>query len=91
MSTLSPVPEDAVVGIPEPHESAVGHVTGTAQYTDDIAVGWPEALTAWPVQAPHAHARVTALRTEAALEVPGVVHVLTAQDVPGAQPGQHLR
>jgi xanthine dehydrogenase large subunit len=83
MSTLSPVPEDALVGIPEPHESAVGHVTGTAQYTDDIAIRWPDALTAWPVQAPHAHARVTALRTDAALEVPGVVHVLTAQDVPG--------
>ncbi len=83
MSTLSAVPEDAVVGIPEPHESAVGHVTGTAQYTDDISVRWPDALTAWPVQAPHAHARVTALRTDAALAVPGVVHVLTAQDVPG--------
>jgi xanthine dehydrogenase large subunit len=83
MSTLSPVPEDAVVGIPEPHESAVGHVTGTAQYTDDIAIRWPDVLTAWPVQAPHAHARITAMRTEAALAVPGVAHVLTAQDVPG--------
>lgn len=84
MSTLSAVPEDAVVGIPEPHESAVGHVTGTAMYTDDIAIHWPDALAAWPVQAPHAHARVVALSTEAALAVPGVVHVLTAQDVPGA-------
>ncbi len=83
MSTLTPVPEDAVVGIPEPHESAVGHVTGTAQYTDDIAIRWPDTLTAWPVQAPHAHARVTAMRTEAALAVAGVVHVLTAEDVPG--------
>ena len=83
MSTLSPVPEDAVVGIPEPHESAVGHVTGTAMYTDDIAIRWPDALTAWPVQAPHAHALVTALRTDAALAMPGVVRVLTAQDVPG--------
>ncbi len=83
MSTLSAVPDDALVGIPEPHESAVGHVTGTAQYTDDIAIRWPDALTAWPVQAPHAHARVTALRTEAARALPGVVHVLTAEDVPG--------
>jgi xanthine dehydrogenase large subunit len=84
MSTLSDIPEDAVVGIPEPHESASGHVTGTAQYTDDIALRWPDALVAWPVQAPHAHANVTALRAELALAIPGVVHVLTAEDVPAA-------
>ena len=83
MSTLSAVPEDPAVGIPEPHESAVGHVTGTAMYTDDIAIRRPDALTAWPVQAPHAHARVVAVSTEAAHAVPGVVRVLTAQDVPG--------
>ena len=35
------------------------------------------------MQAPHTHARVTALRTAPALQVPGVVRVLTADDVPG--------
>jgi xanthine dehydrogenase large subunit len=40
-------------------------------------------LHAHPVQAPHAHARVTGLRTAPALAVPGVVRVLTADDVPG--------
>jgi len=83
MSTLSERPENAVVGLRQPHESAVGHVTGRALYTDDIATARRDALTAWPVQAPHAHARITALRTEAALAVSGVVHVLTAADVPG--------
>ena len=43
----------------------------------------PGCLHAYPVQAPHTHARVTALRTEPALAVPGVVRVLTADDVPG--------
>ncbi len=42
-----------------------------------------DVLHAYPVQVMHAHARVTALRTEPALQVPGVVRVLTAADVPG--------
>jgi xanthine dehydrogenase large subunit len=40
-------------------------------------------LHAWPVQAPHAHARVTRLDPAPAETVPGVVRVLTAADVPG--------
>ena len=43
----------------------------------------PGLLHAWPVQAPHAHARVTELDVEPAYDVPGVVRVLTADDVPG--------
>ena len=39
-------------------------------------------LTAWPVQSEQAHALVT-LDVAPALEVPGVVRVLTAADVPG--------
>ncbi|MEO6827307.1 MAG: xanthine dehydrogenase molybdopterin binding subunit [Microbacteriaceae bacterium] len=83
MSALSDRPANPVVGSREPHESAVGHVTGRALYTDDIATANRDALTAWPVQSTQAHARVTALRTEPALAVPGVVVVLTADDVPG--------
>jgi xanthine dehydrogenase, molybdopterin binding subunit len=83
MSALSERPENAAVGIREPHESAIGHVTGRALYTDDIAVAHANVLTAWPVQAPHAHALVTALETADALQVPGVARVLTAADVPG--------
>ncbi|MCW4456683.1 xanthine dehydrogenase molybdopterin binding subunit [Microbacterium sp. MPKO10] len=82
MSALSERPENPVVGVREPHESAVGHVTGAALYTDDIATR-SDALTAWPVQAPHAHARVISMNVEGALAVPGVVRVLTADDVPG--------
>ena len=41
-------------------------------------------LHAWPLQAPHAHARITeAADRQPAYEVPGVVQVLTAADVPG--------
>jgi xanthine dehydrogenase large subunit len=83
MSDLSARPADAAVGLEVPHESAALHVTGAALFTDDLVVRTRDCLHAHPVQAPHAHARVTALRTGAALAVPGVVRVLTAQDVPG--------
>ena len=83
MSSLSERPVNPVVGTRIPHEGAVLHVTGRALYTDDLAVRGRAPLTAWPVQATHAHAFVTALRTEPALRVPGVVRVLTSADVPG--------
>jgi xanthine dehydrogenase large subunit len=73
----------SAVGKPLPHESARGHVTGAALYTDDLLPRFAGLLHAWPVHAPHAHARLTRLATEGALEVPGVVTVLTAEDVPG--------
>ncbi|MER3479615.1 MAG: xanthine dehydrogenase molybdopterin binding subunit [Meiothermus sp.] len=73
-----------IVGKPVSHESACEHVTGRALYTDDLLGRFANLLHAWPVQAPHAHAKILSLQTEAALEVPGVLHVLTAADVPGA-------
>ena len=66
-----------------PHESAALHVTGKALYTDDLVERTKDVLHAYPVQVPHAHGRVTGLRTDPALAVPGVVRVLTAADVPG--------
>ena len=83
MSALSERPANPVVGQAIPHESAAGHVTGEAFYTDDLVLRTKDVLHAYPVQAPHAHARVTALRTEPAYDVAGVVRVLTAADVPG--------
>lgn len=83
MSALSQRPENPSVGLPVPHESAALHVTGSARYTDDLVCRTKDVLHAHPVQVPHAHARVTALRPAPALAVPGVVRVLTAADVPG--------
>jgi xanthine dehydrogenase large subunit len=83
MSDLSHRPDDAVVGVTVPHESAALHVTGAALYTDDLVGRTRDVLHAHPVQASHAHARVTALRVDASYDVPGVVRVLTAADVPG--------
>lgn len=83
MSHLSERPEKPVVGISMPHESAGLHVTGAALYTDDLVHRTKDVLHAYPVQVMKAHGRITALRTEPALAVPGVVRVLTGADVPG--------
>ncbi|GAA1822028.1 xanthine dehydrogenase molybdopterin binding subunit [Agromyces salentinus] len=82
MSDLAARPADPVVGTPMRHESAALHVTGAAAYTDDLAARRRDVLTAWPVQSEHAHARF-ALDVAGALGIPGVVRVLTADDVPG--------
>ncbi|MFB6805282.1 xanthine dehydrogenase molybdopterin binding subunit [Streptomyces sp. NPDC056387] len=83
MSHLSERPEKPVVGVSMPHESANLHVTGAALYTDDLVHRAKDVLHAYPVQVMKAHGRITALRTEPALAVPGVVRVLTGADVPG--------
>jgi xanthine dehydrogenase large subunit len=72
-----------IAGKPMPHESARGHVTGDALYTDDLLPRFPRALHAWPVLARHAHALVKRMDTSAASAELGVVTILTAADVPG--------
>ena len=54
-------------------------LTGTARYTDDLAV--PGALQAVFVRAPLAHGRIEAVRVTAAVAMPGVVGVFTAADL----------
>ena len=71
------------VGKPIPHESAAGHVSGTALFTDDLIGRFPDLLHAWPVMAPYAHAEVLAIDISAAKDAPGVAAVLTGADVPG--------
>ncbi|MGK0619381.1 xanthine dehydrogenase molybdopterin binding subunit [Meiothermus cerbereus] len=72
-----------IIGRAVPHESARAHVTGQALYTDDLWPRYPQVLHAWPVQAPHAHARIIRLEASPAYAMPGVVRVLSAADVPG--------
>jgi 2-furoyl-CoA dehydrogenase large subunit len=55
------------------------HVTGRGQFTDDITL--PGMLQAVIVRSPHAHARIASVDARAALELPGVVTVLTPSDI----------
>lgn len=64
------------------HESAVLHVTGRALYIDDL----PEPkglLHVVPGLSEKAHARIVSIDLAAVRALPGVVRVLTAQDIPG--------
>ncbi|MFV0552904.1 MAG: xanthine dehydrogenase family protein molybdopterin-binding subunit, partial [Anaerorhabdus sp.] len=56
-------------------------LTGQGRYVDDVAP--PGTLVATFVRSPHAHARVNAIDTCVAADMPGVVAVLTARDLPG--------
>ncbi|MEV5592332.1 molybdopterin cofactor-binding domain-containing protein [Streptomyces sp. NPDC052496] len=63
-------------------------VTGTARYTFDLDLGTgpdapPGLLHMKLLRSPHAHARITAIDTRAALRVPGVAAVFTHHDAPG--------
>src|ERR1700676_3036804 len=53
-------------------------VTGRGRYTNDIPP--PDACWAYVLRSPHAHARIRAIRLEAARARPGVLAVLTAAD-----------
>jgi xanthine dehydrogenase large subunit len=64
------------------HDSAVGHVTGAAQYLGDIPVV-PGTLEAALVLSPHAHARIGSVDLSRALAVPGAIAAVTAADIPG--------
>ncbi|MHC5542485.1 molybdopterin-dependent oxidoreductase, partial [Singulisphaera rosea] len=86
--------EDAINGIVSVEEDRAGHacgssianphaksiVTGEAHYTMDVAMEGMLHLKV--LRSPHAHARITAIRKEKALAVPGVHGVYTWQDVP---------
>lgn len=70
------------VGKSNKHESAEKHVSGEAQYIDDKAE-LPGTLHLCPKLSEHAHARIIHIDTAPCYAVPGVVKVLTWQDVPG--------
>ena len=64
------------------HESGHLHVTGAAEYVDDLT---PPAgcLVAIPVTSTLAHGVLEGVDATEALALPGVVAVLTARDIPG--------
>jgi aerobic carbon-monoxide dehydrogenase large subunit len=56
-------------------------LTGTGQYTDDIN---PQHHThAWFLRSPHAHARIRGIDTAKAKAAPGVIAILTGDDLTG--------
>ncbi|WP_051987730.1 xanthine dehydrogenase molybdopterin binding subunit [Bosea sp. UNC402CLCol] len=80
---LDIVAETGPVGSARIHDSAPKHVAGEAFYIDDIAA--PEGLLhAYLGLSGIAHGQLTSLDLDAVRAAPGVVSVLTAADIPGA-------
>ncbi len=72
-------PRYNAVGEREPRVEGLHKVTGRTVYAADVQL--PGMLHARLVLSPHPHARITALDAEAALAHPGVVAVVTADDL----------
>lgn len=58
-------------------------VTGRASYVDDLSL--PGMLHVGLVCSPHAHARIKRIDGSKALKLPGVVAMITAEDMPAAE------
>ena len=83
-AATAPVQSAAFKGVaaPLPHDSATRHVAGSAVYIDDM----PEPAGLLHVafgMSTKAHAKITKMDLSAVRAAPGVVLVLSAEDVPG--------
>jgi CO/xanthine dehydrogenase Mo-binding subunit len=68
------------IGVSTPRVDMTGHVTGRTQFFADRQI--TGLLHLKMVRSPHHHARILKVDTSAAAKVPGVVRILTHQDVP---------
>jgi 4-hydroxybenzoyl-CoA reductase subunit alpha len=69
------------VGRRVPEIQSFGKITGEVDYTDDL--WFPNMLFGRIVRSPHPHALIKGIDSSRALEVPGVVTVMTGKDTPG--------
>ncbi|MFH7044996.1 xanthine dehydrogenase molybdopterin binding subunit [Paucibacter sp. JuS9] len=77
-----PIDLPQVVGRSQAHESAALHVSGQASYTDDIAEVQGTLHAALGLS-PVAHGKLLGIDIELLKQQPGVVAVLTAEDIAG--------
>lgn len=85
----------------DPHQSigsayhridVASKVLGTGKYVDDLdAVDLPGMCYGSAVRSKYPRARITAIHTEKAKALPGVICVLTAADIPGEVKVGHLK
>src|ERR671928_1715005 len=75
----------SLIGARVPRKEDYRFLTGTGQYTDDVAL--PGQTYAAFVRSPHAHATLKSVRTEKAKKAPGVVAVYTGADLAAAKVG----
>jgi xanthine dehydrogenase YagR molybdenum-binding subunit len=71
---LPPADKTRVIGQPVSRVDGYDKVSGTARYTFDIAL--PNMAHARTLRSPHSHARITAIHTREAEQMPGVLAVI---------------
>jgi carbon-monoxide dehydrogenase large subunit len=81
---MSEAEREPYVGRPLKRTEDPKLITGRGQYVEDLTA--PGLAHAVFVRSPHAHARVTVLRTDAARRAPGVLSVVTARDLGPLRP-----
>jgi CO/xanthine dehydrogenase Mo-binding subunit len=81
--------ETQAVGAPTPRADALGKVTGSAEYTADVAL--PGALWVKTLRSPLPHARIVRIDTAIASAVPGVHAIVTGDDVSTVKSGRKIR
>ncbi|XP_042301120.1 aldehyde oxidase isoform X3 [Sceloporus undulatus] len=70
------------VGHPIMHQAGIKHATGEAIYCDDIRAVDGELFLALVTSA-KAHAKIVSIDASEALKMPGVVDIISVQDIPG--------
>jgi aldehyde oxidoreductase len=78
---IRPDPNGPKIGVSHPRPSSMIKACGVAEFGADIVV--PGALEIAAVRSPHQHAEIRGIDSAAALAMPGVVGVMTADDVQG--------
>jgi aldehyde oxidoreductase len=73
--------EKEVIGGEHRRVDAIDKVTGNAKFVEDISI--PNLLHAKILRSPHHHARLINLDFRKAAELPGIVGIFSAQDIPG--------
>src|SRR5438445_661917 len=81
---MSETDREPYVGRPLKRSEDPKLITGRGQYVEDIKL--PGLAHLAFLRSPHAHARVKALRTDAARRAPGVIRVVTARDLGPLRP-----
>src|SRR5258705_10279760 len=76
---LANPPSARVIGVPIKRKEDFRLLTGRGKYAADVRL--PGLLQAAALRSPHPHARIAAIRAGAALALPGVVAVVTADDL----------
>lgn len=67
------------IGTPVLRKEDYRFLTGNGQYTDDVTL--PHQSYGYFLRSPHAHARIRSIDTQAARSAPGVIAVLTGDDM----------